>query len=226
VGMRLMKFAERTDSVVAQKFFRIEHAPQQTFHPMSAGERNETQFFHARLLPTRDQRRQVGSILEIPLQSRFESRQRFDQLPLNRFNREQRHQTDERADAQRKISSARRVENVVVEFVLLVPQTDAFAAEFVHRGGNAQEMLEKFRRDIFVNVIFARELDRDSHQIQAKHSHPTGAVALLEMGAVGKLRIAIEYANVVETEKATLKNILSLGVFAVYPPGERDQHFV
>src|SRR5437867_6222122 len=87
-------------------------------------------------------------------------------------------------------------------------------------------MLEKFRRDIFVNVIFARELDRDSHQIQTKHSHPAGAVALLEMGAVGKLRVAIEHANVVETEKAALKNILSLGVFAVHPPGERDQHFV
>src|SRR5438876_602972 len=63
VGMRLMKFAEGTNSVVAQKFFRIEHAPQQTFHPMSAGERNETQLFHARFLPARNQRRQIWSIL-------------------------------------------------------------------------------------------------------------------------------------------------------------------
>src|SRR5229473_819167 len=87
-------------------------------------------------------------------------------------------------------------------------------------------MLKKFRRDIFVNVIFARELDRDSHQIQTKHSHPAGAVALLEMGAVGKLRVAIEHTNVVETKKAALKYIFALGVFAVHPPGECDQHFV
>ena len=86
-----MKFAERTNPVVAQKFFRIEHAPEQTFHPVSAGKRDQTQFFHARLLPARNQTRQVGPIFEIPLESRFESRQGFDQLPLNRFDREQRH---------------------------------------------------------------------------------------------------------------------------------------
>src|ERR1700736_6462054 len=87
-------------------------------------------------------------------------------------------------------------------------------------------MLEKFGRDIFVNVILARELDRDSHQVQGKHSHPAGAVALLEMSAIVKNRAAIEHADVVETEKAALENIISLGVLAVYPPGERDEHFV
>ena len=118
------------------------------------------------------------------------------------------------------------MENVVVEFVLLVPQTDAFAAEFVHRRSNHEKMFEELGRDIFVNVIFSRELDRNSHQVQREHSHPTSAVALLEMCAIGKLRVAIEDADVVESEKTALENIFAFEVFAIHPPGEGDQHFV
>ena len=87
-------------------------------------------------------------------------------------------------------------------------------------------MLEKLGRDIFVNVVLTRELNRDSHQVQAKHSHPTGAVALLEMSSVVKNFVAIEHADVVESKKAALENIFALGVLAVHPPGEGDQHFV
>ena len=67
--MGLMKFAEGTNPVVAQKFFRVEHAPEQTLHPMSTRKRDQTQLFHARLLPTRNQTREVGPIFEIPLES-------------------------------------------------------------------------------------------------------------------------------------------------------------
>src|SRR5437667_9747532 len=87
-------------------------------------------------------------------------------------------------------------------------------------------MFEKLSRDVFVNVIFRSELDRDPHQVQTKHSHPTRAVALLEMAAIVENFVAVEHANVVEPEKAALKNILPLGVLAVDPPGEGDQHFV
>ena len=87
-------------------------------------------------------------------------------------------------------------------------------------------MLEEFGRDIFVNVILARELDRDPHQVETKHSHPTRAVTLLEVRAIVKSVVAIEHADVVEPEKTALENIIALGVFAVHPPCERDQHLV
>src|SRR5207253_1498181 len=54
VRVRLMKFTERTNSVIAQKFFGVEHASEQTFHAMPASERDQAQFFHARLLPARN----------------------------------------------------------------------------------------------------------------------------------------------------------------------------
>ena len=67
-----------------------------------------------------------------------------------------------------EIATARRVQHVVVKFIFFVPETDPTATEIVHGGGDAEEMLEELRRDVFVNVIFTRELDRDAHQIQAK----------------------------------------------------------
>src|SRR5947207_2104126 len=99
------------------------------------------------------------------------------------------------------------MKDVVIEFVLVVPQTNSFAAKAVHCGGDREEMLEKLGRDIFVNVVLTRELDRNSHQVQAKHSHPTGAVALFEMRTVVENFVAIEHADVVESKKAALENI-------------------
>ena len=76
------------------------------------------------------------------------------------------------------------MQHVVVEFIFFVPETNS--SQIVHSGGNAEEMFEKLGRDIFVNVIFTGEFDRDAHQIQREHSHPTGAIALFKMGAIGE----------------------------------------
>ena len=75
-------------------------------------------------------------------------------------------------------------------------------------------------------MIFHCELERDPHQVEGKHSHPTRAVALLEMGAIRKTGVAVEHADVIESEKTALENIVIFGVFAVHPPGEGDKHFV
>ena len=118
------------------------------------------------------------------------------------------------------------MKHIVIKFVFFIPQTDPTAANVVHRGRDSQEVFEKFGRDIFVDVIFHRELERDAHQIEGKHSHPAGAVALLEMAAVRKRFVTVEYPDVVEPEKSTLEDIVALGVLAIHPPGEGDQHFV
>ena len=116
------------------------------------------------------------------------------------------------------------MQHVIIKFVFLVPK--AAAAEAIHRRRDPEKVLEEFGRDIFVDVIFRRKLDRDSHQVEGKHSHPTRAVALFEMAAVGKRVVAVEHADVVESEEPALENILPFGVLAVHPPGERDQHLV
>ena len=46
------------------------------------------------------------------------------------------------------------------------------------------------------------------------------------MGAVRELRVAIEHPDIIQPEKSALEDVVALGIFAVHPPGERDQHFV
>src|SRR5216683_5412918 len=87
-------------------------------------------------------------------------------------------------------------------------------------------MLKEFRRDVFVNVILPRQLNCDPHEVEREHSHPARTVALLKMSAVRKLGVSIEHADVVEPEKAALKDVIALGVLAIHPPGEGDEHFV
>src|SRR3954468_9422656 len=87
-------------------------------------------------------------------------------------------------------------------------------------------MLEKFGRDIFVNRILPRQLEGHPHQVQTKHSHPAGAIALLEVPAAREWRAPVEDADVIETEEAALEDIFSFGVLPIHPPGERDKELV
>src|SRR5207248_4988166 len=114
-----------------------------------------------------------------------ESRERVYQLPLDRFYCEQWHQTDDRSNFQWQIAPTGCVQQVVIEFIFFVPETNSSPAQIVHGGRDAEEMFEKLGRDIFVNMIFTGERDRDAHQIQRKHSHPAGASALFTTAAVG-----------------------------------------
>ena len=113
--------------------------------------------------------------------------------------------------------------HIVVKFIFFIPKTDSFATQIVHRRGDAEEMFEELGRDVFVNVIFHRQFDRDTHQVERKHSHPTGAVALFQMSAVRKRSAAIEYADVVEAEESAFENIFAFGIFPIHPPGERRE---
>ena len=116
------------------------------------------------------------------------------------------------------------MQHIVVEFIFFVPETNS--SQIVHSGGNAEEMFEKLGRDIFVNVIFTGEFNRNPHQVQRKHSHPTRAIALFKMATVGKGGAAIEYADVIEPEESSLKDIVTFGIFPIHPPGKGEQQFV
>src|ERR1700737_1405967 len=87
-------------------------------------------------------------------------------------------------------------------------------------------MLEELERNIFIHRVGERKFQRDSHHIQAKHAHPAGAVALLEVAAGGQRCAPVKYADVVQAQKATLEDILALRVLAVDPPGKVKEQLV
>src|SRR4029077_16513821 len=46
------------------------------------------------------------------------------------------------------------------------------------------------------------------------------------MATVGKGGATIEYADVIEPEESSLKDVVTFGIFAIHPPGKGDQQFV
>src|ERR1700750_378408 len=87
-------------------------------------------------------------------------------------------------------------------------------------------MLPKLAGDVFIGRIFFRELHRDCEQVQRIHRHPAGAIGLSDMPASWQWSTTIENADVVETQKATLKDIHPVGVFAVDPPRKIQQQLL
>ena len=91
---------------------------------------------------------------------------------------------------------------------------------------DVHEVLEELARHVLVARIQAAELHGDLEQVQTVHSHPARAVGLLDESADRELRAAIEDADVVETEEASLKDVVPREVLAVDPPGEVQQELV
>src|SRR3979409_1019329 len=94
VRMIFVKFADRSDTVGAQKLFRIKHAAQQTLHAMAASEGDETARTRAGLLPARTQARKIRPVLQVPFESLFETGDGVEQFGINRFDGQQRHQAN------------------------------------------------------------------------------------------------------------------------------------
>ena len=71
-----------------------------------------------------------------------------------------------------------------------------------------------------------RQFERDAHEVERIHRHPTRAVGLVDETAGRQRRAAIKHADVVESEEAALKNVAALSVLAVDPPGEVEHELV
>ena len=106
------------------------------------------------------------------------------------------------------------------------PTAEPILADAIDGAGDGQEVLEELRGDVFVSMIVLRQFERDAHQVQAIHRHPAGAVGLVDIAAGRQRTAAIEYADVVQAEKAALENVAPLRVLAIHPPGEIHHQLV
>ena len=87
-------------------------------------------------------------------------------------------------------------------------------------------MLEELGRHIFIRRVVTRQLQCDRQHVQAVHAHPGGAVRLSQVATGWQRSRAVEDADVVQTEEATLKDIVAFGILAVHPPGEVQQQLL
>src|SRR5205823_11723150 len=62
--------------------------------------------------------------------------------------------------------------------------------------------------------------------VQAKHAHPTCSITLLNISSRRQRCAAVKDTNIIKAEKASLKDIFTLGVLTVDPPGKVKQQFM
>src|SRR2546421_12051265 len=108
----------------------------------------------------------------------------------------------------------------VIDAVFFIPELDAVAAEIFHRLSDVNEMFEELACNVFVRGIFFGKFESDGEHIEAIHTHPAGAVGLLEMAASRERRRAIEDADVIEAQEPALKDVRAFRIFAIDPPSE------
>src|SRR5712692_9182441 len=177
-------------------------------------------------MPARHQLREVRTVLEKPVRSGAESRQSSEHRSIEYLDGKERDQPDQRAHPRCNSLPAGEVHDVVIEFVLLVPQADPLAADIGHGFGNIEEVLEKFGGDVFVDMVGERQLERDAHQVERIHRHPRSAVGLVDVTSARQRCVPVEYADIVEPQEPALENISALDVLAVDPPSEVEHEFV
>src|SRR5262249_24370494 len=105
----------------------------------------------------------------------------------------------------------------------VIPEPDAIIAPVVHRVRDVNEVLPELAGHVFIGRIFTGKFESDGEKIECIHSHPTGAIGLLEVTPGGQWRAAIEHTDVVQAQEAALEDVHSISVLAVYPPGEVEQ---
>ena len=100
---------------------------------------------------------QVGPVLDEPVHAAAERRRACPSASGSSVcDGEQRDQADQRADPQRDAAVVRRVQHVVEEAVLLVPEVVPFAAVLTaaaHRVRDVEEVLPELARDVLVGGV-------------------------------------------------------------------------
>src|SRR5699024_9510990 len=92
--------------------------------------------------------------------------------------------------------------------------------------GNIEKVLQKFGSYAFIGIITGGQLQGYRQHIQTVHSHPAGSVRLVQLYITGQFFAAIEYADIIQSQKAALKYVSFIGIFSVNPPRKVDQQFM
>src|SRR4026208_1295400 len=142
----------------------------------------------------------------------FEPRQTVDQRRIEGFHREQRDQSHHGTDFHVGRVSVWQMQHIVKKTVSAIPQLDMLAADIVHSTADVYEMLKEFAGDTLVRPVVTGELERHAQHVEAVHAHPARGTGLLEVPYRRQRGVPIEDPDIVQAEKAALKNVLPLRI--------------
>src|SRR5579859_8203568 len=101
-----------------------------------------------------------------------------------------------------------QVQHIVEKLIPGIPEINPLARDVTHGPGDIEEMLEELGGNVFVDRIGAGQFERDGHHVQAEHTHPTGAVALLDKPAVGSAALRSKTPMLSSPRKPPSKTLL------------------
>src|SRR5712692_866239 len=217
---------ERANSMRREEFVFIQHGAQSMTQFVGVDEREESSFAISWSTHTGEVRCQVTTILDKPLEPAFEIGEPLQKFGLQGLNSKERNQADHGTDLHRRAFAIGEMQYVVEKSVFAVPHRIHTVAAMAHGVGDVEEVLPELAGDVFIDGILAGEFESDGEHVEGVHGHPRSAVGLFNMATGGKRRAAIEDADIVEAEKATLEDVHTFGVFAVHPPGKVEHEFL
>src|ERR1043166_2045473 len=93
-------------------------------------------------------------------------------------------------------------------------------ADAVHSIRNPQEVLKELEGDLLVHRVVLTQNQGYFQHALAVERHPCRPVRLLQRSARRQLRATVEYANVVQPQKAPGEDVASRGILSIDPPVE------
>ena len=127
---------------------------------------------------------------------------------------------DHRPDPHRHDGAVGLPQLVVVEAVLVVPET-----LLPDRVGDEREVLEELDHEIRRRTAVPVQDRGDRGHAEGVRRHPAGRVGLLEREA-GRQVGAVDRPDVVEPEEPAFEDVRAVLVLTVHPPGEVDEQLV
>src|SRR5205814_8638775 len=127
-------------------------------------------------------------------------------------------QSDKRPNFQRTGFTVRQAEHIVKEFVVVIPHFKTSVSR--HGRSNPEKVLGKLYRHLFIHLVMLGKFNCDLQHYLAVKGHPRRCICLLQIPACWQRRTAVKHSNVIKAEKTSLKNIVSVSILAIYPPGE------
>ena len=197
---------QRADAVRAEELVLVEHLCQDSAELCFVQDGKKTAAFDTNLIWVVDGGAQLGAARQEPHQPLPDLGVFLEALPIKRCRRAKGQETDHGSNPKPMRVAIGQTEYVIEEPVLLVPHT-CVLAHVRHRRGNPEEVFGELQCHLCVVGIGHRQLHGDLQHVLTEESHPRGAVGLFQVAPGRQWRAAIEDADIVQTQKATLEHV-------------------
>ena len=165
-------------------------------------------------------------MLPEPARPFYEDRQTLDHLRLDHGGGSQGEQANQGAHLQTDGVAIREAQHIVEKAIVFIPQLVRLLANAVHSRVDPQKMLvELAGYPLVARVVESQFQGQLQHHLRVE-SHPDRAIRLLQVAAGGQRRAAVKDADVVQPQKAALKDVMAVQILAVHPPGEIQHELV